>query len=281
MGSNLGAYVKNFGARLKIPPLLIIDHDERKTMRVNQSHVPELRAKIEWSKAQYFWRRCGQNLALKLQVLRPPPQKWTTLGQFQGLKFEALRQYCCTVGNRTSTISSPVLCSTPRTSTYAKTRSFGSRKSKLFERWFQSSIVYDCTWYEWLMAGACSVRGLESQIRRIYWYVLWRRSELCLLSQGHDRHYHTLAGITDQYLEIVRGQGFKRSIVISHHFQATTAWTQPLKNRHNQNRFSEKLDTTSKRVPFAITTSDTNTAICGCVRGCARHFGGTSEMLCP
>ena len=50
------------------------------------------------------------------------------------------------------------------------------------------------------------------------------------------------------------------------------AWTQPLKNRHNQNSFSKKLDTTSKRATLAITTSDTNTAICGCVRGCARHF---------
>ena len=49
------------------------------------------------------------------------------------------------------------------------------------------------------------------------------------------------------------------------------ALTQPLKNRHNQNSFSEKLNTTSKRVPLAITTLDTNAAICSCVWGCAQQ----------
>jgi hypothetical protein len=50
------------------------------------------------------------------------------------------------------------------------------------------------------------------------------------------------------------------------------------KNRHNQNSFSEKLDTrTSKRVPLAITTSDTNTAICD-VRGCTQHFRGCAQQ---
>ena len=32
---------------------------------------------------------------------------------------------------------------------------------------------------------------------------------------------------------------------------------------------------------LAITISDTNTAICGCVRGCARHFGGCARQKSP
>ena len=56
------------------------------------------------------------------------------------------------------------------------------------------------------------------------------------------------------------------------------AWTQPLKNGHNQNSFSEKHENTVFQATLAITTSDTNTAICGCVRGCAQYFGGCAQQ---
>ena len=45
------------------------------------------------------------------------------------------------------------------------------------------------------------------------------------------------------------------------------AWTQPLKNGHDQNSFSEKHKNTVFLVTLAITTSDTNTTICGRARG--------------
>ena len=41
------------------------------------------------------------------------------------------------------------------------------------------------------------------------------------------------------------------------------AWTQPLKNRQDQNSFSEKHKNTVFLVTLAITTSDTNTTIRG------------------
>ena len=59
------------------------------------------------------------------------------------------------------------------------------------------------------------------------------------------------------------------------------AWTQPLKNGHDQNSFSEKHKNTVFLVTLAITTSDTNTTICGHVRGRDRENGGCARQKSP
>ena len=65
------------------------------------------------------------------------------------------------------------------------------------------------------------------------------------------------------------------------HWGDFLAWTQPLKNGHDQNSFSEKHKNSVFLVTLVIKTSDTNTPICGRVRGRDRENGGCARQKSP